>query len=85
MNLGTFFQSLSFGELSNLSIGENGAGTIKEAEQEKITHFTNQALTQLYSKFPHNVDYVILEQQEGVNYSFLADAQDWDFDPVLLH
>lgn len=84
MNLGTFFQSLSFGELSNLSIGENGAGTIKEAEQDRVASYTNKALTLLYSRLPHNVDYVILEQQEGVNYSFLADAQDWDFDPVLL-
>lgn len=66
MNLGTFFTNLSYGRLSNLSIGDEGAGSIKVTERDRITHYVNQALTLLYSRFAHNVDYVTLEQVEGL-------------------
>jgi hypothetical protein len=62
MNIDDLFKTLSFGELSGLSISDEGSGTIKTEKQSSIVYYASQALTGLYSKFPHKIDYVILEQ-----------------------
>ena len=51
MDLRELFEKLSYGELSNLSIGENGKGTIAPAQRPKIVHYVNDALLKLYSRF----------------------------------
>ncbi len=61
MNVGDLFAQLSFGELSNLSIGMEGAGTIIPAMQPSIVNHANNVLTQIYSRFTHNKYYVNLE------------------------
>jgi hypothetical protein len=67
MNLGDLFECLSFGELSNLSIGMEGAGTIADGQQSRIAHYTNQALTRIYNRFAHKRDYVTLVEVENQN------------------
>lgn len=58
MNVEEFFQILSYGELNNLSIGEQTAGEIIEADQPKILSHMNKGLAALYSRFTHKTDYV---------------------------
>ena len=45
------FRQLSFQELSNLSIGREGAGEIAEAQQPKVLSITNSALLDLHTRF----------------------------------
>lgn len=60
MRVADLFERLSYGELSNLSIGMEGAGTIAEHDQPKVISFINAALSEIYSKFAHNRHYVKL-------------------------
>lgn len=67
MNVGDFFERLSYGELSGLSIGMEGGGTIDPDSQNRIVSYTKTALTGLYSRFAHNISYVKLELVEGLH------------------
>lgn len=58
MLLGELFTSLSYGELSNLSMGNDGTGLIASKDRNKLTHYTNQVLVELYTRFTHKVNYV---------------------------
>lgn len=60
------FRRLSFGEFSNLSIGVDGAGHIKESEYAKLISYTNEALLKLYSRFILSEKTVVIEAVEGV-------------------
>lgn len=51
MNVADLFTRLSYGELSNLAMAVNGAGTIQEQDQPKIITYANEGLIRLYSKF----------------------------------
>lgn len=45
------FESLSYGELSNLHLGNNGGGGIEESKQPTIIHYANEALIKIHSRF----------------------------------
>jgi len=66
MNLGELFQRLSYSELSGMHVGQEGVGLIHDDHKDRLTQYTNQALTLLHSKFPHKVDYVKLIQVDGL-------------------
>jgi hypothetical protein len=51
MKLNQLYESLSYGELSNLAIAEDTPGTIKDKAKPKIIQYTNDALLSLYSRF----------------------------------
>lgn len=51
MKVTELFKRLSYGELSNLSVGNDGAGTIEEVHQPKLIHHINAALLTLFSRF----------------------------------
>lgn len=51
MQVSDLFRSLSFGELSNLSMANEGNGTIKEESKPKLLLYANEALLRLYSRF----------------------------------
>jgi hypothetical protein len=65
MLLSEFFKRLSYGELSNLSLGSEGAGTIATGKQNKIVSYTNEALLRLHSRFLLIEKDVLIEQQDG--------------------
>lgn len=65
------FSELSFGELSNLSMSLNASGEIDEIRQGQVIAFANDALTALYTRFPHNTDYVKVTLQDGQNKYYL--------------
>ena len=74
MNVGDLFAKLSYGELSNLAIGMEGAGTITPAMQPSIVNHTNFVLTQLYSRFSHKIYYVNLTLIEDQTNYFIRYA-----------
>ncbi len=51
MDVNKLFERLSYGELSNLSISDEGGGIIIVPKQPAILAYANEALTRLYSKF----------------------------------
>lgn len=51
MTVEELFRQLSFGELSNLSIGSEGAGSIASTHHNRLIHYANQSLFRLYSRF----------------------------------
>lgn len=63
MKLEELLRNLSFGELSNLSIGNEGAGYISDNNIPKMVMYTNQSLSALYTRF-------ILSQRELVLRSY---------------
>jgi hypothetical protein len=72
MNLLDLFKRLSLGELSNLSLGNDGAGTIDESNYEKLIGYTNDALLKLYTRFVLKEKDLILEQQAYItNYHLI--------------
>lgn len=51
MRLSDLYTMLSYGELSNLAISNEGSGEITEAGKPRIVLYANEALTRLYSEF----------------------------------
>lgn len=51
MNVTELFRRLSYGELSNLALGNEGSGEIAEDNRAKLTNYVNQALLRLHTRF----------------------------------
>jgi hypothetical protein len=66
MNVTDLFQSLSLGELSNLSLSDGGSGTIIEAQQPKVIRHANEALLRLYGRFVLKEDDVLVQMYEHI-------------------
>lgn len=66
MKISQLFSQLSYGELSNLTVGDDGSGEIADQNHPKLIHHTQQALTNLYSRFAHRKAYVVMKQDELV-------------------
>lgn len=66
MNLGELFANLSYRELNDLALGHEGAGTIREEDQEKLRSMVQSALTEIYSKKTVKVGYVRIQVQENI-------------------
>lgn len=67
MNLSDYLTELSYKELSNLSLSDNGSGTIKSEKIPFIVSCINEALLRLYSKFVLKTGIIIIEMQEGLS------------------
>lgn len=65
MNVIDLFEKLSTGPLSNLYVGVDGTGTVEEKNYPQILNHTNDALTQLHTKFLLNEKDVMVEMRLG--------------------
>lgn len=65
MKLQDIFDQLTFGELSQLSIGGGEAGVINETNQSRVLAHINLGLTDLYKRFPLKEARLLLELVEG--------------------
>lgn len=65
MNLENFFAQLSRVELSNISAGNKGAGSIAEKNQAGMVVLINDGLKALYRKFSIREKHFIIEPIEG--------------------
>ncbi len=74
MQVQDLFKRLSYGELSNLSIGNEGAGTIADGKEAQVLSAIQLALTTIYARFQHRVSSLVLEATEGVS-SYVLDSQ----------
>lgn len=66
MKVNELFRNLSFGELSNLSLANDGNGTVKEAQYGKLIGYTNEALRRLYTRFLLKESGILLLQVEHI-------------------
>ena len=74
MNLRTLFNELSRAELSNLSMSNDGNGTISEANIPKLVIYTNQGLLALYTRFQLAYNQLVLEMRAHItNYHIDSD------------
>lgn len=84
MNVAKLFSQLSYGELSNLSMGLNGAGTIQEPDQPKVITYANEALIRLYSRFNLREKDVLVEMVEHItNYHLISRFAETKYDPDI--
>lgn len=82
MLLQDLYRDLSYGELSNLAMSNDGDGTIQEAQQPKIVRYTNEGLLALYSKFILLEKDLLIEQYEHItNYHLLKRFSQQGYDP----
>ena len=66
MNLKEIFDQLTYGELSQISIGGGAAGQIRPADHAKLVAHTNLGLTALYKRFNLKMGRFTLELQPGL-------------------
>lgn len=71
MKVSELLAALSYGELNGLSMSLDGSGDIDEISQSRIIHYANQALTALYTRFPHKIDYVDIELSDLIRTYYL--------------
>lgn len=71
LTVADLFRSLSYGELSNLSLGMDGVGTIAEASQPQIMQHINDGLLKLYSDFVLSEKDVLIEMVGGITHYHL--------------
>ncbi|KAB2751803.1 hypothetical protein [Brucella anthropi] len=62
MKVVELFRELSFGELSNLAISNDGSGDIIENKWPQLIQYTNSALTMLHKRFILRENDLIIEQ-----------------------
>lgn len=66
MNITQFLARLSYGPLSNLSIGNDGDGTVREDKIPAVVGHLNEALLKLYAKFDLLEKELIVELAEDI-------------------
>jgi hypothetical protein len=66
MNTQELFADLSFGELSSLTLAQEGAGLITDAGKERIIRFTNEGLLKLYTRFVLKQNDVLIETVDWI-------------------
>ncbi len=64
--LSTLFEDLSYGQLSNLALSNEGSGTILEESRPKLILYLNDALTNLYSRFTLRTKEVLIKQYKHI-------------------
>lgn len=71
MKLSELFDQLTWGELSQLAIGNRKAGVIKVEDYPALLAYTNLGLTELYKRFPVQLEEIQLQQYENISTYFL--------------
>ncbi len=66
MKVRELFERLSYGELSNLSIGMDGSGQITEKGKPKLISYINDGLLNIYTRFKLKEDTLIIEQVQHI-------------------
>jgi hypothetical protein len=74
MQVKELFRELSFGELSNLAISNEGSGEIIKEKHPKIIQYTNEALLKLFGRFVIREKTLLLEQVEHITNYHLRKA-----------
>lgn len=84
MKLDELYCALARGVLSNLSMADKVAGTIKKDHQPTVVLHANDALRQLYSRFNLRQKEIILRQEDGITFYHLRKAySESGYDPLV--
>lgn len=67
MKLSEFFNFLTYGELSNLTVGGKEVGGIYPKHSDEVVSYIRQGLTDLHSRFPLRFNEVILQQRDNIS------------------
>lgn len=82
MNISDLYKTLSYGELSNLSMGMDASGAIAKDAKPRIIHYANEGLTRLYGRFVLKEKDIIIELVDHItNYHLLRKYAESYFDP----
>lgn len=65
MDLDELFRQLSVAELSNLSMGNHGNGTIRDADKAKLVVHINDGIDRLHERFVIREKSILLDEIEG--------------------
>lgn len=72
LRVSDLFEKLSYGELSNLSMSNEGNGTIKDEAKPRIINYANEALLRLYTRFVLRERDVLIKMYKHItNYHLL--------------
>lgn len=71
MKLEELFRNLSYGELSNLAIGNEGAGYISADDLPKMTLLTNQSVAAIYTRFILCTKELIFQSRDHMAFYYL--------------
>lgn len=71
MNVGDLLTRLSIGPLSNLSMSNEGDGTIIESKQAKLIQSANDGLLQIYSRFIIAEKNIVIQMIDGITNYYL--------------
>lgn len=74
MKLREFLSNLSYGELSNTSIGDSGSGTIKDKYIPTVISHINYGITDLCSRFMLHEKSVVIEMHEQIG-TYILDGK----------
>jgi hypothetical protein len=66
MNIQELFADLSFGELSSLTLAQEGAGLITDAGKERVIRFANEGLLKLYARYVLKQNDVLIETVDWI-------------------
>lgn len=81
MELEELYSQLSYGELSNLAVSNNGSGEIVEEKKPQIVGYANEALLRLHTRFVLKQNDLILEMRPNTTFYHLLSRyaeQSWD-------
>lgn len=71
MKLEELFRNLSYSELSNLAIGNEGAGYIDSANISKMVLLTNQSIATLYTRFILCTKELVIQSNDHMAFYYL--------------
>lgn len=82
MNILQIFERLSYGELSNLSLANDGNGSIRDEDHARIIMYINEGLLKLYTRFVLSEKDLLLETVSHItNYHLLSKYAESKWDP----
>lgn len=65
MTLSELYQALSYGELANLSIANDGSGVIKDTYKPALLNYVNEGLLRLYSRYVLKEANILLQMDDN--------------------
>lgn len=77
MNLTEYLRKLSYAELSNLEVGNDGNGSIPPNDVPQIVNYINEGLLRLYSRFILKTNTLIVECNEYRTRYHLSSKHSW--------
>jgi len=85
MKLKDFLEELSWGEFSNIALGNEGSGVIAPEKIPLVVAILNDGLVQMYSQFMLKEGNVLVEMKDNITY-YVLDSKyaESSYDPLMV-